>query len=112
MRTKIMQARKGYSEQVGPDEIDWGQVYCLPNQTLLLCEINHFFTWNDKDKKFVEVQIPILNFPIDGYSSNEITKVQNSFSMFLYNHISVDPDHYNSETVTSFLLEGNKYFLE
>jgi hypothetical protein len=107
-----MPARKGYSEQVGPDKINWGDVFCLPDHSLFICEVNHFFIWNDKDKKFYEVKIPDFDFPIDGYSYNRMTKVGNSNSIFVYDHISEDPEHSNRETVTSFLFEGNKKIRE
>jgi hypothetical protein len=100
-----MNAREGYSEQSLPKNINFGNVFCLPDQSLFICDVNHFFTWDAKERKTTEVKV--VDFPLEVNSSSEIVKVTNSNNMFLFNHTTCDPDHNDLENVTSTLFQGS-----
>jgi hypothetical protein len=104
-----MPARKGFSEQAVPNNIIIaGNVLYLSDHSLLIFNVNQFFTW--KDQKFTEVEV--VDFPFEINSSEKITMVANSNNMFIYDHTTRDPEHNDFEKTTSMLLEGKDTILE
>ena len=104
-----MPKHKGYSEQAIPDEIGWGKVFCLPDQSLLICNIDKYYTWTAKEK-FTEINLN--NYSYNPFASDDITKVGNSNGMFILDHISIDPDHNDLKNITSFLFDGKNKIRE
>lgn len=99
-----MNTREGYSEETLPKNINFGNVFCLPDHSLFICDVNHFLTWEAKEKKLNEVRV--IDFPLEVNSSSEIIKVANSNNLFLFNHTTRDPEHDDLENVTSTLFQG------
>jgi hypothetical protein len=98
-----MPPREGFSEQAIPNNhIIWGNVLCVADKSLLIFDVNYFFTW--KDKKFSEVKV--IDFPLAINSSNQITTVTNSVGMFIFDHTTRDPEHNDFEDTTSILFDG------
>jgi hypothetical protein len=79
--TKIVQPRKGYSEQILPDSFcSLVEVFCLPDQSIFISNGYKFSTWNIQDKTFTKVK---KEEPRYG-STYKIIKVGNSNSLFVY----------------------------
>jgi hypothetical protein len=105
-----MKARAGYSEQELPDISNLDNVFCLPNGSVFICDVNDAYTWDSTQHSLTK---DILrDDPLEINSSNRIIKVANSHGLFLFIHTSRDPDHNDFENVTTTLYQGKEKIRE
>jgi hypothetical protein len=99
-----MKSRKGYSEETLSNTSNLDNVFCLADQSLLICNVNKSLTWNSSQNKLTKENI--RDYPAEINASNEIIKIANSNDLFLFIHTSRDPDHNDLENVTTTLFKG------